>query len=346
MRLKIDGVIYENWGDITLSLTFNTVASSFSFTARPQDKVGAENVRFARFQSAVIEHEGQTILTGTITNVKKRVTSKGTTINVQGYSTTGVLADCPIAKESYPLQFDNLSLRQIAEKVASPYDVEVVFSPTARAIGEQKYTTKAPAVSQRVSQFLAPLASQKGLILRHNELGQLLFTNPDPTDPVVATLQEGIRGVVELSLEVRGQGLYSETTAMGQASLESEGQREGSVENPAVTEGIFRPQIIPQTNGESTDSQKAARTAVSAQLENIVGDAIISGFRVGVEGKKRVAIPGDIVEVLEPRIDIDKKTRLLVLSNTIKETAKTRSSILELVMEQTYSDQTPVKFYR
>ena len=55
-------------------------------------------------------------------------------VTISGYSLTGVLEDCEIPPKIYPLQSDNLSLKQIAQKIIAPFGLKMIVDSSVESL--------------------------------------------------------------------------------------------------------------------------------------------------------------------------------------------------------------------
>ena len=156
-------------------MKFNSIADSFSFSG--QKDFLPDILSYADCE--ILDENDQVIITGTIVNQNFELDSNPTLISVSGYSKPGVLEDCTIPISLYPLQSDNLSLKQIADKVLQPFGVKYKYTANITTEFNKKFKKTNAEPSQQIKGYLNQLASQRGIILTHNAKGELLFTKLD-----------------------------------------------------------------------------------------------------------------------------------------------------------------------
>ena len=100
MNLKIDhrlGVInVKFFSDFHLLLKYDSIASTFgiSFYFDPKNKEHAEMACVSHFHECILQHNGETLITGYILSQSFDFNSKKQLVKIGGYSKTGVLEDC------------------------------------------------------------------------------------------------------------------------------------------------------------------------------------------------------------------------------------------------------------
>ena len=93
VRIKINGKSYDNLDNINLVLTFDAIASTFSFDAYfdPTNQFHRELFKPLSFHLVEISEGNTLLLTGYILSQRYSATSKNTLVPVSGYSKTGIL---------------------------------------------------------------------------------------------------------------------------------------------------------------------------------------------------------------------------------------------------------------
>lgn len=306
-KLKIDNEQFDFFNNVTINLDFNSIASSFSF----QGLADFTPAPLEYNQCQVIDDNNNILITGTILNPGYSATNKPEPVNVSGYSLPGILEDCEIPVSLYPLQSDNLSLIEILDKLLQPFGIKYIFTSNVSADLLKKYKKTSAEPGQRIKSYINNLASQRGVILTHDNLGNLVFTRLEPDLlPVEAEFNEGNPGISEISLQVDAQQMHSEITVLKQASTGSPNSGEAKIENPYVP--IFRPKVMILTDGDLFDVEKAARNELGNELRNIVLTIRTTKF---VE-------PGKKIKVRSPSNKIKVFSEFIVESTVINATSR------------------------
>ena len=111
MRLSINGKFFQHFTNYSISIKHAAIASSFSFTG--------ENLTLPDIEDSpkvvIYDDDNNKLITRKIVNTDGEDKATPSLFNLSGYSLGGVL------EKSYPkdlpLQFDNLTLSEIVEKL-------------------------------------------------------------------------------------------------------------------------------------------------------------------------------------------------------------------------------------
>jgi len=339
MILTVGNTDFKDFSKFQINLNFDTLGSTFSFDVSPYNYENPDHKKLFElltYQKCKIKYNNQLILTGELQNVKRKQNANECTANVSGASKPIVMSQC-----SLPVDFDfqsaNLTLRQIANKLAKPFGVTVKFSPVAEKQGlpDKEYQSDAIDPTQKPADYLASLATQAGMIERHDEEGRLLFTKPDPNDKILSRYEIGQMPILEMEVVAVGTNMHSKISAVGQTSISKQGQREGTETNGLVKSD--RPLTVTQTRGEDVDSKTTAEQVRARELKSISATVICSQWTIN----DLVMIPGDMVEILAPKLGILQPQKMMVLNNRLSLDADGESSTVTLVLHEALSGLTP-----
>jgi prophage tail gpP-like protein len=345
MNLKIDhriGVIdVEFFNGFKLDLSFDSVGSSFStaFYLDPFNREQVEAACVSHYHEAIFQHEGETLLTGYILSQSfKRNANKQLTV-IGGYSKPGVFEDCHIPPDLFPLQSDGLTILEIATKIANRFDIEIVVNPSVSAKMNRVISVSTSALGQTIKSYLTELCKQRDIVVTHDELGRLVFTQANTNTEPIFHVEKGILGR-DISLVFSGQPMHSDITVMKQASVDTENASQATVENPYVRI-VYRPRVIKQTSGDDNSAADAARQALAAELRNVTLTIVTD--RWTVNGK--VIRPNNIISVKSPENYIYKKTNFFIQNVSLQGDAKNQTAILTCVVPEVYNGQVPKNIF-
>jgi prophage tail gpP-like protein len=328
-KIRINNTLFRFFESYTLDMKFNAIADSFSFSG--QKDFLPDILSYADCE--ILDENDQVIITGTIVNQNFELDSNPTLISVSGYSKPGVLEDCTIPISLYPLQSDNLSLKQIADKVLQPFDVKYKYTANITTEFNKKFKKTNAEPTQQVKEYLNQLASQRGIILTHNAKGELLFTKLDvsPLLPV-ANFIEGDTGILSMNLQIPGQSLHSEITVIKQASYDNPDAGQKTLEN--VYCKSFRPMVKILNSGDIFDIEKAARTELSNELSQI---------KLVIQTTKLV-YPGNLITVKAPSLKIFNEYDFFVEETNIQGSTTNDLYILTCVVKDVYTLNYPPEY--
>lgn len=343
-RIIIDGRPFEFFNNVSIDLKFGQSASTFQFSAYfdPDNSTHRRIFRPLSYQEVVIEDErGLTLLTGTILNHNFERTSRPELSTLSGYSKTGVLSDCVIPKSQYPLEYNGLTYQELAEKLITPFDIELEI---------QDFGVLAPTVIDAISAsgtetvfgFLNNIAIQRNLVLTNTFRGNLLLTRANTNAAPIATFRESLP-VTRINLAVNGQNIHNPITALKQADIERDDASEFLVENSLVRS--FRPTLQNQTVGNDVTIEDVARNIRSSELRNL--KLIIETDRWAWLRNQtpETMQPGFIIAVISPSNYIFELTRFFVESVQLNRDETTETAVLTCVLPQVYDNTDPANIF-
>jgi len=338
MNIRVNGKNIEFFNDFNFTLRYNSVASNFDFRANFDPNNSSHRIVFRplSYNSVVLEHNGELVLTGTILNHVFNIKSTKDLASFSGYSLPGVLEDCTIGLDQYPLEFTGLSLKQISEQLLQPFGLTLGITADAAAEADIVYSEVTADESQSIKAFLSELAFERGLILTHDSAGSLIITKTNVNQSPVTTFKEE-KGVTEISLSVNGQAMHSIIFTQQQASSdEAANASESSISNPAVK--AFRPTVKMQTSGDDNDSKKFNRSLIGAELRNISVNVKLFQWEWSRNGNLEIIRPNSVVVIQSPNNYLFEARKFFVESVTFIGNQKEQTAELKCVPIEAYSD--------
>lgn len=342
MILKVNNNQFDYWDSIEVTLRFDSVASSFSFSGyfNPNNPDHRELYRPLSYHAATIEYEGQRLITGTLITPGFSSEAQPQLATLAGYSVTGVLEDCEIPTSAYPLQNNGVSLKQIADKLCKPFGIKVVVDAAATKKANETYTVSTADHKQSVKATLAELASQKNLVLTHDAMGNLLITIANTAQqPVYNFIPGNAPDGTQMRLSVDGQRMHSSIHVIGQPTVDNPNARQSTVTNPYVS--TFRPRIVRQTSSNNNDAQPGARNYLSEELKAIKLNIDIVGWVLGGS----IIRPGSIITVKDPALYLYNTTRFFVEEVTYHKSANEERATITCVLPECYNNETPKNIF-
>lgn len=341
MVLKIDDRIrnrkVEFFNNFTLDLKYDSVASSFGFNFLydPNNREHVELAVIGHYHIGRLEHNGELLITGFILSTGFSDQPIQQPAKFSGYSLPGVLHDSNIPTSLYPLQFDGLSLKEIAQRLVAPFDFGITIDPEVSSLMDKTFDVSTANEKQSIKQYLAELASQKNIILSHDNLGNLLFTRAKANSKPILNFDGGIP-FTDMTLQFNGQAMHSDITVIKQANSDGGNAGESTIKNPYVP-FVFRPKTIVQNSGDDNDTEFTAKMALAQELKNF--KLTIVTDRWEVDGK--VIKPNSIISVTNPRISLFTKTDWFIESVKLVGDEKKTVATLTCVLPEVYNGKTP-----
>lgn len=341
-RFKNRKIQYFN--DFQIDLKHDSVASTFGFKFYfdPNNEAHKELACVSHFHEAELWHEGELILTGFILSPEFSVSDVEEMASFTGYSKPGVLEDCEIPPSLYPLQSDGLSLKQIAQKLLTPFKLKMEIDPAVEDRVNKVFPKSTASESQKIKDYLYEMCKQKNIVLSHNAKGELLFTETKSKQiPVLDfDLTGGTIPGTKFKFTYGGQQMHSHITLQRQASETGGNAGEYTIKNPYV-QIVYRPTVKSQTSGDDNDTSLAARRELSNELRNI--KLIIETDRWMVNNK--ILRPNNLISIIAPKLYIYKKTNFLIESVSLSGNEKSTTASLTCVLPEVYTNEIPESIY-
>jgi prophage tail gpP-like protein len=357
-RIVVDKKNVQHFTAGTINLKLDSIASTFEFAAR----FNAQNIEhqelFKPLQYKDVEiynTKDKLIFTGTILNHRFKSNSTRELVIISGYSKSGILEDVTIPLSAYPLESNNRSLKDIAERLCGLFGIKVLISNQGKTITDTIIKDKPTNIraksdfetiksksnilfgrtsagpTETVKDYLSKLAGQKNIILSHNEKGEVLLFQPDLLQKPKYFFTKG--NSIAMSMDINGQSLHSDIIVVRQPSDENEGvSTVDSTKNTLI--GKYRPTTKILSSGVDTETKDAAENELASELKNITATVELQGLFDEI-------YPGEIVNVHNHYIYNYAYNRWLVDSITLKFDEKSDTTTLNLVPPESFSGDNP-----
>lgn len=348
MNVKINHRLKNGVVDVTffssyqVSLKFDSLASTFSFNFLYDEKsrLHAEMACVSHFHEAILEHDGEVLITGYLLSQAFNVGQKTELTQFAGYSKAGVLEDCEIPTTIFPLQSDGLTLRQVANKIITAFKLKMVVDSSVAGEMDKVIPVSTAKDTQNAKSYLTEICTQRKIIMSHNENGDVVFTRAKTEVEPAFHVQDGQIGT-NISLMFSGQGLHSDITVLKESGIDGGNAGEVTIQNPYVPI-VTRPRVLTQTSGEDTSVEDTAMNALAAELK----DAII--LKVETDRwtlNNKLIRPGIVISVYSPKNYIYKKTNFFVESIDYKGDSKSLTATLNCVIPEVYNGKMPKNIF-
>jgi prophage tail gpP-like protein len=338
--LKVDRKEITDFDVATVELRYDTIASTFSFEYRRDDKI--ENLRalnkISKYAECTVTYNGERMITGTILNNGLADSLVKTMSSISGYSTTGVLEDCQIPVSLYPLQTDGLSLIQIAQRLTKPFNIRVSVDPQANAAASRVIESTTAEIGDTIKGYLSKLASQRNLVLSHDSSGNLLITKFSAVNNNKFSFTGG-PPATNYTLRFNGKGMHSEITVVKQADSDGGNAGQSTVKNPYVP--IFRPAVYTQSSGNDNDTATAARSALQDELRAVTLDINVNSW---VNWDGRLWRPGQLITVRNAEIGLPNLELFFIEGVVFTDDSENgKTAVLNCVLPQVYDSESRIR---
>ncbi len=258
-----------------------------------------------------------------------------------GYTTTGVLEDCEIPLQCYPLQTNRLTLLENCQRICKPFGINVVVDASVQEKANQKITKTTASESQSAKDYLAELCASRQILLSHTNKGELLLTQANTKQDPIYYFNGPSKGFA-FTLDINGQGMHSEIGALRQARKRAGGGTIGQtvINNPYVS--VFRTAVKKQTSGDNNaDTNTTARNILSDELKSIVLTIEIEDFYLNGLFVK----PGQLISITNPELYIFSPTSFFIESVKYKQNSNENTATLTCYLPEVYNNETPKNIF-
>ena len=342
-RLRTQKVDFFN--NFQFSLRYDAVGSpfSFGFYFDPDNKQLKDMACIGHYHECTLEHNDELLLTGQLISQGFKSSSKRNLAAFGGYSLPGKLEDVCAAPESYPLQFDGMTLREITSKLLAPLKINFLVDASVASQMDIVYEKTSIKPAEKIKGYLATLCGQRDVILSHNAKGYLIFTKAKTNlKPIIDfNIPKGGLLSTEMDLQFNGQAMHSHITVMKQAGKGGGNAGQFTIRNPYVIDSVYRPLTIIQDSGDDIDTEKAARNALADELRNLA--LTIDTDRWEVDGK--IIKPNNTITVINPEAYLFKKSTWFIEQIDFKGDNKSTTASLKCVLPEVYNGKTPQNLF-
>lgn len=343
MKVKVNGSYFLYFNEFAMTSHLDAVASSFTMHGYFDPTNPAHKALYKPLTYPMVQfyHDDDTLFfTGKLVNIDFTSDSAPQLVSLSGYSLGGVLEDCTIPYEAYPLQSDNRSLKEIAQRLLGYFDLSLIVYDNVAAVCDKVYKKSVASPSGSVKEYLSKLAAQRNVIISHDVNGNIIMFRPDiQAKPIGWFDPTNITG--RSTLKVNGQQMHSSV-----GSIRQPGKKDVTkptnvnpfdvIDNNLVK--AYRPYVHILTSGTETDTDDGAKNAFAAELKNIQVEFMLEHWEN--------INPGDIIMFSNPDLYITQKARMMVLNTTKSESSTARTMAITAVLPETFTGDQPIDIFQ
>jgi prophage tail gpP-like protein len=269
VTLLVNDRFYTGWNANSIKRSIDNCSDGFSidFPWDPDDEQFRNDFKPFEYQEVRLYIGNDLILNGRLDVIKPVLDIEARELNVQGRTITAVLIDTSI--ETYPLQYRNQSLKQIAEAIIEPYGLGVSYEVEGAGTFKKVIADN----GQTPFDFLNDLANKKGILISSTLEGELRFFRANANGKPVTSLIEGEGVFVGGAIAYNGVNRFSSYTAIAQ-SRGGKTSIKRTVKDDSID--VYRPKIFEASDTESGNVQDAASWERSTALADSIEDEIVS----------------------------------------------------------------------
>ncbi len=169
IQTVINGKKLNFFDSFTYSTQIDAIASSISFNT-------FLDIEAFDYTPIKAYRNGQLIFTGEIINKNYNQEIPPKPLNYKAESLTHILSESTLPTESYPLQLENNTLKDIIEYICSFFEITVIFDQSTSDEANSKYKLSDLGLGKKAAQIINELITDVGLMLSHDAYGRLVIT--------------------------------------------------------------------------------------------------------------------------------------------------------------------------
>lgn len=326
---------FRFWTSVTINMAIDT-QSVVEFTApfEPDDASHREMFRPFKFKDVNVDVAGARLFTGTMVAPTPNLATDSRTISVSCYSKAGVMGDCTAPASAYPLEWNGVTLRVIAEKVAGLFGIGVVFNSDPG--GPFKKVALEPGT--KALDFLSDLASQRQFTIGSTADGKLSFNREasTPGQPV-ASLTQGSSPLISVTPQFSPQDYYSHVTGIAPVVVGAAGTK-FTVKNAKLAE-VLRPYTFDANDSKDNDVKLTTETKAGRMIANAAAyDIEVATIR---DQYGNLWAPGSYISLLAEGAMIYSRYTFLIRSVKIEKTSSSEKATLTVIIPGSLSGKMP-----
>lgn len=325
---KIDNANFKFWTSFRLNFSLDSI-DSFALEApfEKDSSVYREAFRPFEYKDIVLYLGGEVIHNGILISSIPSVSPTRSTVAISGYSKPGILNDVNMPVSSYPIEYSNLNLSQIADNITRAFNLATQFDGDPGP----KFDKVAISPTDKPFSLLVKLAQQRGFILSNTLDGKLLFRKTENTTPI-ASIKEGELPFISCSPSFSPQNYFSSITGL---TPERANNKAGKLTVNIKDVKSLRPFTFV---ADDTNTQNL-QAAVNSEVGRMFGSsATYTLLVVGLRAPNGdIWRDGQMISVLSPGAAIYTESKFLIKSAILTRTSSEGDRAeLQLVLPEAY----------
>lgn len=336
VSIVIDGKKFTGFTGYEINLSCDSF-DTFSFSA-PYDLV-VQDIKSAimpfAFKTCKVYYLDHLLFTGYLLTPDPELQADTSEITLQGYPKCGILNDCTPPSSVYPIDYYNVTLKEVAEAIASPYGIELEF----RNGDGDPFAELTIEPTEKILSALLKLAQQRKFLFTNDENGKLVFYTPE-SESAFMQFKQGELPLTSITAHFNAQGFYSHIT--GQTKTDSLiDPLSYTYENKyLINQGIMRHETIMVDDAET---QTDLESAVLAHAGRMFADCIT--YSLTCEGhlnhNQELFKKGMSVCVEAPGAMITRQTNFIARNIKLTRSENEKKTEMELVLPGSFSEEPP-----
>lgn len=356
IELLINGKKFANWFDLEVTLSVDTF-DSVGFSAPFEPSRSDFRRTFVPFGFAPVQVllNGDPLFSGTMIDIDPVRNVDSGMVTVQCYAFPAVLEDCTAPtnagykgrRPKGPLKTEfqkGLTLRQIAQQLCDPFDLDCEFRGDPGAVFERMSI----GVEKKIHEFLVPLAKQRGFVITNTEDGKLLFWKTIARGVPVVQFVEGVPPLTTVRPKFSPRDYHSQITGYAPAKRGKPGGGPSTEFNPwlgkLLDAGAPINEYRPLSCKFDDTERAAAQEATRAKLGRMFGSMCswdIEDLPTWRDSDGKLWDPNTALTLLCPGAMIYKESELLIRQVKLRQSTDKLSASLNVVLPGAWSGEVP-----
>lgn len=325
VTIRINGQNLKGFITNSIERSINSIADSFSFTA-PYNHEDPESKLLDPFTYYPTEIfiAGELFMACVAESWNPTVTDTTSTMQITARTKAGSLIDCN--SPDTRLNYLKKTIKQIADVLLQPFGIEFEIPYGDSGIINQ--AKRDP--TEKIFDFLAKLAKQKGFILNSTVQGNIKLDRANINDTPILNLIQGDPNIISINPVYNGTERFSSFKALSQ----TRGNPKSSSEVTDTSISVNRPFIFSANNNEQGDIKNAALWERSRSLARSAGlNVTYADWR---DKNKKIILENNTVTLYAPSACIFNETKYLIEKVSLDQSGG-KTAILTLVLPQAYT---------
>lgn len=282
VALSINGIDFIGWETIRITTSLEAFCGSFSLSVSDSKTKNEMSLSIKEGDECKIKIGEEIIITGYVDLKNISLTDSDHVFEVSGRDKTSDLIDCSAVLSAW--QFDNISVLEIAKKVAMPFGVKVALDKGLSLSANPPSLVVNPGES--AYEVIDKAARLAGFFVISDNKGGLLFTKAG-NNPSASSLNQS-ENILAISVNFDSASCFRKYIVIGQSigSDDTSGEEASDVKGIAFDMNVSRASRVFMIQAEGAVTQKQAQDR--AQWEAAVRRAAALTVNVTVQGWAQV----------------------------------------------------------
>lgn len=334
IAILIEGVRFRFWDSITINQSIDTITTvEFGVPFDSSIKEMRNIFKPFTYKKVVVTIGGNPVFTGVMVIINPILENTRKVLSITCYSIPGVLNDCNAPASSFPLEYNDQGLKDIATNLCNLFGISVDFKSDQGAVFERV----ALGPQKKVLSFLIELAKQRNLIVSDTELGKLLFYKPISNGNPVARLRQGESPLVSVTPLFKPQEYYSSVTGI-------EAEQLGFPSSQFTVKNIHLNNVIRPFTFDINDTTNAdVKLSVDAKMGRMVANAASYSVQLSTwrDFQGDLWQPNTVITLHSHDAMIYKEYNFIIRSVSFDKNSDAKGSTLQLTIPGALSGELP-----